>query len=164
VPHTYLPHTADLRAGVSGSDLASLYQSAADLVREVLVGGSAVAAGEERRLVVEGADEAERFFRFVRELLYLYDCEGFLPVRVALTAGHAGCPGDSGSGGDGGSSEDGGAGGSGMSSGDGGVAVLGERFDAARHASERQVKALTRHGYRFERTPAGYQAELLFDL
>jgi SHS2 domain-containing protein len=152
VAHTFLPHTADLRAGVSGADLASLYQSAAELVREILVGGSAVAAAEQRQLAVAGAGEAERFFRFVRELLFLYDCEGFLPARVALTAGHAARSGR------------GGSAGSGGSRGGGGVTVCGERFDPARHTSERQAKALTRHGYRFERTPAGYQAELLFDL
>jgi SHS2 domain-containing protein len=135
MPYRFLAHTADLRAGVSGTDLAAIYQAAADLVRETLVGGSAVAAGEERRFAVAGADDAERFFRFVRELLYLYDSEGFLPARVRAAPG---------------------AGGE--------ATVAGERFDPARHAAERQVKALTRHGYRFERTPAGYEAELLFDL
>jgi SHS2 domain-containing protein len=138
MPHAYLAHTADLRASVSGVDLDSLYQSAADLVREILVDGSTVAPGQERRIAAEGDDDAERFFRFVRELLYLYDCEGFLPARAALAGGGDGPAGS--------------------------VAVGGERFDPARHTAERQVKALTRHGYRFERTPAGYEAELLFDL
>jgi SHS2 domain-containing protein len=132
--HRYLAHTADLLARVEGADAASLYQAAADLVREILVGRSAVGAVEERRLEAEGEDEAERFFRFVRSLLYLYDSEGFLPARVT-DAGR-----------------------------DGAVRVRGELFDAARHASEHQVKALTRHGYRFERSAAGYAAELLFDL
>src|SRR5690348_10804707 len=84
--HRYLAHTADLRASLSGADLASTYQAAADLVREILVGASAVAAEQELRLDVEGSDDAERFFRFVRELLYLYDCEGFLPARAAVGA------------------------------------------------------------------------------
>jgi SHS2 domain-containing protein len=138
MPYRFLAHTADLRVGVSGAGLAAIYQSAADLVRETLVGDSAVAAGEERRFAVAGADDAERFFRFVRELLYLYDSEGFLPARVRAAPGAGGAGGE--------------------------ATVAGERFDPARHAAERQVKALTRHGYRFERTPAGYEAELLFDL
>jgi SHS2 domain-containing protein len=132
--HWYLAHTADLRAAVEGEDLGALYQSAVELVREVLVGSSAVAAREERCFEVDGADEGERFFRFVRGLLYLYDSEGFLPVRVA-NAGE-----------------------------DRKACVRGEVFDAARHGSEHQVKALTRHGYRFARTAAGYEAEMLFDL
>jgi SHS2 domain-containing protein len=48
---------------------------------------------------------------------------------------------------------------------EGGEAVVtGERFDPARHVPERQVKALTRHRFRFERTSAGLRAELVFDL
>jgi SHS2 domain-containing protein len=132
-----LPHTADLRACLTAPDLAGLYQSGADLVREVLVGTSAVEAADERTLELEPAEasggeaEEERFFRFVRELLFLYDAEGFLPCRVA-----------------------------GLDP----LTVTGERFDPHRHASWRQVKALTRHGYVFEKTPEGYRADVLFDL
>jgi SHS2 domain-containing protein len=130
-----LPHTADLRLAVHAASLDALYPAAAAAVRSVLVGESPVAAAEERRLELDAAggplEPAERFFRFVRELLYLYDCEGFLPARVA-----AGSP----------------------------VRVLGERFDPRRHTAERQVKALTRHGFDLRREGAGYTAELLFDI
>jgi SHS2 domain-containing protein len=162
--HRYLAHTADLRAALDGADLAALYQSAADLVREILVGSSAVAAADKRCLAVEGAEEAERFFRFVRGLVYLYDCEGFLPARVAGAGGRGGrdAGGESSASGEASAGGGMGAGGEGRVAGK--VCVHGELFDAARHASEHQVKAVTRHGYRFERTPAGYEAELLFDL
>ena len=74
---------------------------------------------------------SERFFRFVRELFYLFDVELLLPAEVA---------------------------------GSGPWQVGGEGFDAMRHTVEHQVKALTRHGYRYERGPAGYRAELVLDL
>jgi SHS2 domain-containing protein len=162
--YRYLAHTADLRAALDGTDLASLYQSAADLVHEILVGSSVVASGEERCLAVEGADDGERFFRFVRGLLFLYDSECFLPARVAGAGGRGGrdAGGEVAASGDVGGDGEVAAGGD--VGGDGEVCVYGEPFDAARHASEHQVKAVTRHGYRFERTPAGYAAELLFDL
>jgi SHS2 domain-containing protein len=102
------------------------------LVRETLVGGSSVAAREERRFARAGEDEAERFFRFVRELVYLFDAEGFVPAAARLEGGD--------------------------------TVVSGERFDPQRHVFERQIKALTRHRFRFERTPAGLRAELVFDL
>jgi len=77
-----LAHTADIKVALRAPDLAGLYQAAADMVREVLVGSSAVA--EEVLLVIppEGAAPSEAFFRFVRELFYLYDVERFLPSRV----------------------------------------------------------------------------------
>lgn len=42
--------------------------------------------------------------------------------------------------------------------------VAGERFDAARHVAERQVKALTRHRFELVRDAAGYRCRMVFDL
>jgi SHS2 domain-containing protein len=127
-----LPHTADLRAVLEAPDRASLYQAAVDLVREVVAGDSPVAGAEERAVEPSGGDERERFFRFVRELVYLYDAEGFLPRAVAADGGP--------------------------------LRVRGERFDPRRHHSERQLKAVTRHGLRLEEDGGGLRAELVFDL
>lgn len=80
-----LPHTADLRVAIEAPDLPGLYQAAVDMVRAVLVGASPVAPAAERTLALAAPDDAERFFRFVRELLYLYDVEGFLPASVILS-------------------------------------------------------------------------------
>jgi SHS2 domain-containing protein len=79
-----LAHTADLRAELAAPDLAGLHAEAVALVRETLVGSSPVAAREERRFARAGEDEAERFFRFVRELVYLFDAEGFVPAAARL--------------------------------------------------------------------------------
>lgn len=127
-----LAHTADLRAELAAPDLAALYSEGLALVREILVGGSEVVPREARRLTLEGDGEGERFFRFLRELVYLADAEAFLPAAVALEGAAA--------------------------------VVSGERFDPARHASERAVKAVTRHHFRFERDAAGYRCEVVFDL
>lgn len=127
-----LDHTADLRAEIEAPDLDALHAEAAALVRETLVGDSPVTGRVERRLAREGEDDAERFFRFVRELVYLFDAEGFLPCSARIE-------GDE-------------------------VVVAGERFEPARHVCERQVKALTRHRFRFESGPGGARAELVFDL
>lgn len=133
--HRLLAHTADLRAELTAADLAGLYVEAAALVRELLVGDSAVEPREERRFALDALDrggESERFFRFVRELVYLADAEQFLPARAAVEGGDA--------------------------------IVAGERFDAARHRVERQIKAVTRHQFRCEPTAGGWRAEIVFDL
>jgi SHS2 domain-containing protein len=130
---TILPHTADLRAEIRAPDLVALYAEAAGLVREILVGGSAVAARETRRIALAGGDDSERLFRFVRELLYLADSERFLPAAATLEADE--------------------------------VTVDGEPFDAARHVAERQVKAVTRHGFELERAADGsWRCRMVFDL
>lgn len=127
-----LPHTADLRAALIAPSLDELYASAVALVREIIVGPSVVNPVQERAVEWDSRDPAERFFRFVRELLYLYDAEGFVPTTCRLDQ-H-------------------------------GAIVAGDRFDPARHESHHQVKALTRHGFMFEPTGAGYRSELVFDL
>lgn len=129
--HRLLPHTADLAAELDAPDLDSLCGEAVALVRELLVGESVVEPRSRRFVPFDGADDAERFFRFVRELVYLADAEGFLPAGCAPSAT--------------------------------GVELVGERYDPRRHLAERQIKALTRHQYRFERD-GGVRAELVFDL
>ena len=128
----FLPHTADLRAALEASSLDELYASAVALVREIIVDRSSVGTVKQRLIPWDVADPGERFFRFVRELLYLYDAEGFVPGTSRLQ-GH-------------------------------GVIVGGERFDPERHEPHHQIKALTRHGFVFERRADGYRAELVFDL
>ena len=130
-PFAFLPHTADLRVALRGATLGELYAAAGDLVREVVAGDSPVESGEEREIPLAAGDERERFFRFVRELVYLYDAEHFLVARVVLGAS---------------------------------IRVWGERFDPARHLAERQLKAVTRHGYELRRDAAGYRVELVFDV
>lgn len=130
--HRLLAHTADLRAELAARDFAALCGEAAALVRELLVGDSRVEPRDRRRVALDGDDDAERFFRFVRELLYLADAERFLPAACDMATGE--------------------------------LVVAGEPFDPARHRAHRQIKALTRHRYVYERLDGGVRAELLFDL
>ena len=85
MPFTLLPHTADLRASIVGADLHELYQSGVDLVRDTLIGSSSVEPRAARQITLDASDAAEHFFRFLRELVYLYDVEGFLPAVVDTT-------------------------------------------------------------------------------
>ncbi len=135
VSYDYLGHTADLRAIVRGRTVAELYEVGAGLLRDIFVGDSEVGTADARDLDLPVEDPAERFFQFMRELVFLYDSEGFLPGRVESREPTSGP-----------------------------VRVLGEIFDPLRHQSERQVKALTRHAYSFESSPGGSHAVLLFDL
>lgn len=79
-----LAHTADLKAEIAAGDLQGLYREGTHLVREILVGASPVAARESRIVPLAGADEGERLFRFLRELVFLADAERFLPASVEL--------------------------------------------------------------------------------
>lgn len=79
----YLPHTADVRARVTARDLEGVFASAAALFRDLVVGSSPVEVREERTFELAGTDE-QRCFDFLRELLFVYDTERFLPAAVRL--------------------------------------------------------------------------------
>lgn len=83
VPFQLLPHTADLRAVLTAPDLPALYQTAVDFVRAVIVGEQPVRPVETRVVEPESDAPDERFFRFVRELFFLFDVDGFVPAVVA---------------------------------------------------------------------------------
>ena len=91
-------HTAAQKVVFRAPDLSGLYASAVDMLRDTMVGGSAIQA--RRRVIVapDGDGPGEQFFRFVRELVYLRDVDGFIPgVLVAMdslmVAGEAFDPG-----------------------------------------------------------------------
>ncbi|MFQ6047284.1 MAG: archease [Gemmatimonadales bacterium] len=135
--YQFVPHTADIKAVVTAADLPSLYRDATGLVRELLVGGSPVSPLEIRTIAVPGGDPAHALFHYLRELLYRFDTERFVPHSCELRE---------------------------TTSGAFAARVRGERFDASRHEAQPEVKAVTRHGLVVERTEAGWRAQVLFDV
>ncbi len=78
-----LSHTADLKARLDAPDATGLARAAADLARSILIESGEVRADERRALPIERwLPEDERFFRFLRELFFLADVEGFLPATA----------------------------------------------------------------------------------
>lgn len=135
--YEFVPHTADIRAVIASRDLRGLYGDAAELVRELLVGESPVRAAETVTLNVPEGEPADSLFHFLRELLYRFDTERFVP--------HSSKPPET-------------------FSGTFEVLVHGETFDPDRHEAQPEIKAVTRHGLVVERTDTGWRAEVLFDV
>lgn len=70
-PVEFLEHTADLRIRFRGPTLEKLIESAAQALGEYLYGPHEAGRDEEVRLVVEGADDLERFIAALNEILHL---------------------------------------------------------------------------------------------
>ncbi|MBM4041937.1 MAG: archease [Planctomycetes bacterium] len=131
-----LEHTADAAIRARGDTLAELLVACAEGMLSILVEGGET--GEEIAAEVAlGADDAEELVHaWLRELLFRFSAEGFLARRfeVEADATH--------------------------------VRALchGERFDPGRHHGGTEIKAVTYHGFKVERTPDGWAAEVLFDV
>ena len=89
-PYRFVPHTADIAVELWAADEAGLREAGIEALRELLIGTSPVRALEERPIEPRGGAPAERLVHFLREALYLYDAERFVPAR----AGPAGVLGE----------------------------------------------------------------------
>jgi SHS2 domain-containing protein len=77
-----LDHTADLWVRLRAPDEATLYDTAVQMIGRMVVGDSEIAERAIRRIAINAIDDAEKLFRFTRELVYLFDAEGFVPARL----------------------------------------------------------------------------------
>jgi SHS2 domain-containing protein len=83
--HRFVPHTADIAVELRAPSERGLYQAGVDALRELLVGTSPATPVEERPIDPRGTDPTERVIHFLADVLYLYDTERFVPVRVTPT-------------------------------------------------------------------------------
>jgi hypothetical protein len=82
----------NLRVELEAADAEALHGEAVQLVRElygrdVVAVAPAIEGGDLRRIPRIGEGSAERFYRFVRELVRLADDERFLPSAARLDGG-----------------------------------------------------------------------------
>lgn len=131
-----LPHTADLRLEVRGSDLPDLYSGSVSALFSVLTDRRRVRARESRILRVSGDDPGEILYLLLREALLLHSVERFLARLARGTILSSGIS----------------------------VEVAGEPFDVSRHPLYREVKAVTAHAIAVEKSPGGYVARFLLDV
>jgi SHS2 domain-containing protein len=137
VTYRFLPHTADIKVAIEAASFEELLADATVVVRGLLAGEGSVEPREEHRVTATGADASDVFLRYLQELLYLFDTEGFLPA-VADTDRFTGDEAV--------------------------VRVAGEPYDPARHEHQPEVKAVTRHGLRVERRADTWYTEVVFDV
>ncbi|HEX9580670.1 MAG TPA: archease, partial [Gemmatimonadales bacterium] len=139
--YRWLPHTADVRAYLEAATLRGVLEDATAVVRELLVGASAVTPAETRTIRVTGTDQAELLLAFLRALLEQYYLDRFVPAVAEVSEPTGGTDGP-----------------------DVSATIRGESFDPSRHEQQPEVKAVTRHGLKVERTGTGWTAEVVFDV
>jgi SHS2 domain-containing protein len=130
-------HTADLGIDVFGETQADLFSHAALALFDLMVDAAGMPATQCREMVIEGADQADLFVNFLREILYLFNCEG-----LVLTACRVGQINDRKL-----TAE--------ISSG---------RYDAQTHRVKTEIKAVTYHQAAVVKTAEGWQGRVVFDV
>ena len=135
--HRLLEHTADMGIEASGESLEELFAQAAYGLMEIVSGTPEALCREEKSVTVEGGDTGELLVNWLNEILYLFEIKRFFPLDFEIEEVR-------------------------------GKRVLarvrGEAFDPQRHPVEREVKAVTYHQLRVEKTDGLWHARVYVDL
>jgi SHS2 domain-containing protein len=130
-------HTADLGLRVRSDSLNGLFEETGRALFSTIVEDPAtVQALEQTSISITGRDHEYLLFDWMKELLYRFDAEHQLFSRFNVRLDASGLAAD----------------------------VWGERLDLGRHVLNHEVKAITYHGLKVERTAEGWLAEIILDI
>ena len=133
----FFEHTADLGLRARAADLDGLFAEAARALFSAVVEDlGTVVASRRLEVRVTGADKEYLLFDWLKTLLYHFDAEHLLFSRFEVKVGDEGLVG----------------------------AAWGEPMDPARHEPNHEVKAITYHGLKVEKTADGWLAEVIVDI
>jgi len=143
MPYKYLEDvgTADIAFEATGRDLPQLFTAAADATLNVMIENiEAIDPREMRRVELENDKIDMLLFDFLQELIYLKDAERLLlRIRDAQIHQKEGAYFLT-------------------------ATAAGEPLDAARHQQRADVKAVTLHDFRVEKTNGGWKATAILDI
>lgn len=130
-------HTADLGLRVTAADLPTLFAEAGRGLTSIIVANiEEVRPVREAKFAALGTQLDELLFDWLDELLYAFETQRLLFVEFDVHLDDAGLK----------------------------AIARGEGVDESRHRLEHEIKAITYHGLKVERTPNGYLAEVIVDI
>ncbi len=132
-----LDHTADLRIEVTGPTRNALFENCALAVTDLLTDPKKIDAALSRQLIAEGLDPVDLLINFLREVLYLFNGEGFLTKAIHISD---------------------------LSDTSLQADLIGDTFDPARHALRTEIKAVTYHQACIQQRENKWIARVLFDV
>jgi SHS2 domain-containing protein len=135
--HETFEHTADLGLRIRAADLDTLFAEAGQALFETIVEDLQCVRHENRVDIKLAADDRDYLlFDWLKELLFHFDTEHLLLGKFVVHITENGLAGS----------------------------AWGEPLDRSRHNLEHEVKAVTYHGLRVERTADGWLAEVIVDI
>ena len=132
-----LEHPADIGFRAFGKTREELFENAAGALFYLTCGMSAVEERESREITATGKDEETLLYAWLAELLAVAETEHLVFRRVDVTA--LGAESVRGT-------------------------AYGEAYDAARHEMGTNIKAITFHQMKVEKTAEGWSARVFVDL
>jgi SHS2 domain-containing protein len=132
-----LNHTADIGIEVWGKTKKELFANAVYSLFDLMVDTQSIDKTQEKTITIGGVDITDLLINFLREALYLFNGKRWLVKKcklLELTTGHV-------------------------------VAQLqGEPYNSQKHQLRKEIKAVTYHNLRVNKTTQGWKAKVIFDV
>ena len=135
--YEFFDHTADVGIRAEGATLAELCVQLARGLVELIAEDSRLAARESRTIELTAEDAESLVLAWLKELLFQFSSERFLPVEYALAE---------------------------VTPTTLRGTIHGERFDPARHVQGREVKAITQHQFSVEQRNGRWHGQVIVDI
>ncbi len=132
-----LEHPSDLGIEATGHTLARAFEGCARGLMSIIVETSQVQPRESREIALQGSDQGQLLVRWLSEILYLYDGQGFVCSDFRISR---------------------------LSQTDLVSTVRGEPFAVARHRTYLDVKAVTYHQLQIKETEQGAMVRVFLDI
>ncbi|MDI6754482.1 MAG: archease [Thermodesulfobacteriota bacterium] len=130
-------HTADLGIRIFGRTCEEVFANAAYALFDLLTGLDQVRENIAYTIQVEAEDREELLIRFLSELLFLCESEGYLFQRFSFTH---------------------------LNQKSLKVVAYGETFDPSRHEFKTEIKAVTYHQVEVKESHGAWEGRVIFDL
>jgi SHS2 domain-containing protein len=135
--HELFEHTADLGLRATAPDLDALFtEMAACLVSAMVEDPASVQPAQEVRIELAGADREFLLFDWLKELLLRFETDHMLFASFVVSVADSGLT----------------------------ASARGESYDPERHVLAHEVKAITYHELKVERTADAWLAEVIVDI
>jgi len=132
-----IDHTADLAIEVWGKTMAELFQNAALALFDLMVFTDMIEAKREMKIEAAAGDDEALLVQWLSEFLYRVDTEQFLAKEIEITR---------------------------LEPGKVSAVARGETLDRTKHRTRREIKAVTYHDLKIQKTAGNVSAHILFDL
>lgn len=130
-------HTADTGIEVWGKREEELFENAAWGMLELLFDPEKVREGEKKIFKIEAEDRESLLVEWLREILYRVEGEKFLFKKLKINS---------------------------LKEKELEAEGWGERYTPGKHSLRMEIKAVTYHGLRIEKTPRGFRTRIIFDI
>jgi len=137
MPYELIDHTADIGIAVTASSVGELFETAAHAMFEQIADTRALTGWRRTRLTVSGIDREDLMINWLRELLFLWNGRQYLLKQARIEN---------------------------MANTELTARIWYDPFDRQTHEILNDIKAVTYHGIRVEKTDAGWTATVIFDV